>query len=162
MSSKLLLSALMLGLMGSSPVEAAKEKEVVSRLVVVRVVTPEGEAIPNAWVRIPGTEGRRMVDRNGEWEADMLYTLEGDELHFTRGAVIDFSISAPGYQSLTARYKVRGRGNIVTVPLERMPQLQFVDDDDAELMIQWFQRTAHDEPVPQQTTPPEPKEAPAE
>ena len=128
--------------------DAKKEKEVVPRLVVVRVVTTDGAPIPNAWVRIPGTEGRRMVDRNGEWEAEMLYTLEGEEMFFSRGSVIDFSISAPGYQSLAARYKVRGRGNVVTVPLARMPQMNFVDDDDAELMIQWFQRTAHDTPVP--------------
>lgn len=131
-----------------SVADAKKEKEVVARLVVVRVVTTDGEPIPNAWVRIPGTEGRRMVDRNGEWEAEMLYTLEGEEMFFSRGSVIDFSISAPGFQSLAARYKVRGRGNVVTIPLERMPQRNFVDDDDADLMIQWFQRTAHDTPVP--------------
>ncbi len=40
--------------------------------VIVRVIDIIGNPIPNAWVRLPDTEGRRMVDASGKWEANSM------------------------------------------------------------------------------------------
>jgi len=109
--------------------------------VIVRVIDVLGAPIPNAWVRLPDTEGRRMVDASGKWEASSIYELDGSERVFVKGMILNFTISAPGYTSRSVEYEVRGRRNLITIPLETMQDPDFNQENDQELMIRWFQRT---------------------
>ena len=112
-----------------------------AKLITVRVMDQNGEPIPNAWVRLPQTEGRRMVDELGKWQAKSLYELDGRERHFLKGMVLDFTISAPGYTSRSVAYEVQRNRNLISVQLRPMQHniLDGVNDDD--LMIRWFKRT---------------------
>jgi len=101
----------------------------------------QGLPIQNAWVRLPQTEGRRMVDETGKWQSSSLYDLDGNEIFFTKGKILDFTISAPGYTSRSVAYEVRGRRNLITVQLEPMVHAVIDDENDENLMIRWFQRT---------------------
>jgi hypothetical protein len=113
------------------------------RPVTIHVINEQGEPIPNATVRVPGTEGTRLVNRNGEWTQSMLYTVEGDEYPFQKNEFIEFVITAPEYHAGSIRYRVRGRYNYVEVALRRMPPptAALLDEDDRDLLIRWFQRT---------------------
>lgn len=128
-----------LGIMTLSAPSAANEDD--AKLITVRVVDNAALPIQNAWVRLPQTEGRRMVDETGKWQAKSLYELDGRERYFLPGMVLDFTISAPGYTSRSVAYEVQKRRNLLTVQLEPMtvPILDAENDDD--LMIRWFQRT---------------------
>jgi len=112
-----------------------------AKLVAVRVLDTMGNPIPNAWVRLPETEGRRMVDEFGKWQAKSLYELDGNELFFLRGMTLDFTISAPGYTSRSVAYEVQKRRNLITVSLQPMTHKILEEGEDNDLMIRWFQRT---------------------
>lgn len=126
-------------LSASSPAIAADK----GRPVTIRVVDSMGVPIVNAKVRVPGTEGKTQVNRNGEWTETMLYTIEGDEYVFEKNSWIEFNISAPEFHARSVKYRIRGRMNYVEVALRKMPEptkpLEEVDDQD--LLIRWFQRT---------------------
>jgi hypothetical protein len=119
----------------------ASANEEDAKLITVRVLNETGEAIPNAWVRLPQTEGRRMVDEIGRWQAKSLYELDGRERFFMTGMMLDFTISAPGYTSRSVTYEVRKRRNLITVSLAPMQHAILDDENDQDLMIRWFQRT---------------------
>lgn len=112
-----------------------------AKVVAVRVLDKAGNPIPNAWVRLPETEGRRMVDEFGKWQAKSLYELDGNELFFLKGMTLDFTISAPGYTSRSVAYEVQKRRNLITVSLEPMKHKILENSEDNDLMIRWFQRT---------------------
>lgn len=114
--------------------------------VTVVVVDPVGEPIPNAWVRIPDTEGRRRVDpSNGRWTASSVYGFDGSEIIFKKSMILDLTISAPGYQARTVQYRVAKRRNVVTVSLPPLEEIDLGEESDEELVIRWFQRTDFEE-----------------
>lgn len=134
------ITGFLLAIAASSSALAA---EVKVKPVSITVIDLQGKAIPNAWVRIPETEGRRMVDpATGEWAADMLYRVDGSEMQFVKGTVLDLTISAPGYRAATVMYEIRGRKNELEIRLSPMDNEPVVDDDN-DPMVQWFKRTDH-------------------
>ena len=112
-----------------------------AKLITVRVMDQNGEPIPNAWVRLPQTEGRRMVDELGKWQAKSLYELDGRERFFLKGMVLDFTISAPGYTSRSVAYSVQRNRNLISVELRPMQHNILDGVNDEDLMIRWFKRT---------------------
>ena len=130
---------LMASLTLSMPALANDEDD--AKLVTVRVMDQNGAPIPNAWVRLPQTEGRRMVDELGKWQAKSLYELDGRERFFLKGMVLDFTISAPGYTSRSVAYEVQRKRNLVSVQLRPMEHNILDGENDEDLMIRWFKRT---------------------
>jgi len=130
------LAAILLPLLFAlAGVAQAKDEE--GMLVEVQVVDAGGHAIPNAWVRVPDTEGRRSVSpQTGVWSARYLYSFDGVEVYFKRGEVLEMTISAPGYQARVARYRVRRGKNELHVVLDKLPAEQAQADSD----ISWFRR----------------------
>ncbi len=120
----------------------AVAQEEVGIAVTVAVIDQAGTPIPDAWVRVPNTEGRRRVEpATGQWTATSVLGSDGTEVPFKRGMFLDLTISAPGYSARTVQYEVAKRHNVVTVPLEPMDDPDYSDENDTELMIRWFQRT---------------------
>ena len=69
-----------------------------------------GQPIPNAWVRVPGYEGRRDVEpETGVWETSTLYRNDGAAMIFTKGMDIEFNVTAPGFVPARVAYRVRPR-----------------------------------------------------
>ncbi|MFK7926825.1 MAG: hypothetical protein AB8H79_01460 [Myxococcota bacterium] len=136
-------SLILAGLAGSSAAQAAGK----GRPVTVRVVDVDGQALPNAVVRVPKTEGKTRVNRNGEWTESMLYTTDGDEFTFAKNEWLVFNISAPGFHARPVKYKVRGRKNYVEIALRPMPEptAPLAESADQDLLIRWFQRTEIEE-----------------
>ena len=127
---------LMLGLVLSAPAFAAQKPQIIT----VAVTDMEGDPILSAWVRLPETEGRRNVDpETGVWEASMLYTYDGRPMVFIKGMKLVLTISAPGYINRKVFYEVRSRANNLAIQLEEMPEQQVVEEEEDELMIDWFQ-----------------------
>lgn len=126
-----------------TPASAGDEED--AKLITVRVLDGAGAPIPNAWVRLPQTEGRRMVDEVGRWQAKSLYELDGRERFFLKGMTLDLTISAPGYTSRSVAYEVRNRRNLITVQLDPMNLSILDEENDEDLMIRWFQRTYVDD-----------------
>lgn len=141
----------------AGPVAQAKDKEE-GMLVSVAVVDEQGRPIPNAWVRVPDTEGRRLVDpETGVWATRYLYAYDGMEIFFERGMVLELTISAPGYSSRLARYRVRGGKNQLTVELSKLPE----EEADADTQITWFRKSLPPDQVGPEVgsgTPPAPPE----
>lgn len=135
------------GLALSSAVDVAAAAETKGRPVTIRVVDQFGMPIVNARVRVPGTEGKTLVDGNGEWTESMLYTVEGDEFVFKKKDFIEFNISAPKYYARAVRYEVKGNMNYVEVALRAMPEptAPLTTQDDRDMLIRWFQRTEVEE-----------------
>lgn len=107
-------------------------------LVRITVVDTEERPIPNAWVRVPDTEGRRIVDpETGIWESRYLYAYDGMEIFFERRMTLEFTISAPGHATRVARYRVRGGKNQLTVVL---PDLT-TDTAEVDTDVIWFRRS---------------------
>jgi len=105
----------------------------------VHVKDSEGKPIPNAWVRIPDTEGRRQVSsETGIWEASMLYRYDGDILFFLRGDIVNLTVSAPGYQAQALIYTIRPRRNEFEVQLQAMLKAEAAVEADEELSIEWL------------------------
>jgi hypothetical protein len=123
----------------ASSAHAADKPQIIS----VVVSDQAGVPIPNAWVRVPETEGRRIVDaETGRWEASMLYSYDGTPVVFVRGMMVDLTVSAPGYQPRRLLYEVEPRGNELLISLEVMPEREVVDTTvaDEELVIDWFSK----------------------
>ena len=140
--SRIAALALALGLASTA---AAAEKP---QIVTIEVKDAAGLPIESAWVRLPGTEGRRNVEPlSGIWEASMLYTYEGDPVIFTKGMELNLTVSAPGYVSKNILYTVAARRNLVSIVLDPMEEREIVEDPDDEsaLMIRWFERSRDDE-----------------
>ena len=112
------------------------------QIVAVTVTDMEGKPVPNAWVRIPETEGRRAVDpTSGIWEASMLYRYDGEPMVFTRGMNLELSVSAPGYLTQVIAFEVRARRNELPVQLEKMPEQEILPDGletDEDVLLEWF------------------------
>ena len=113
------------------------------QIVTVAVVDEQGEPIPNAWVRVHQTEGRRSVDPDsGLWEASTLYRYDGSPLVFVKGMAVEFTVSAPGFRAVRLQYEVRSRRNYLQVALDVLPQQPILTDGPSSteaLMYEWFQ-----------------------
>ena len=98
--------------------------------------------VPNAWVRIPETEGRRTVEaQTGIWEASMLYRFDGQPLVFTKGMTLLITVSAPGYRAQSFEFEVRARKNELPVMLEKMPEQEILQEgleSEDEVLLDWF------------------------
>jgi len=150
LARSLVLAGLALALV--SPALAKGDK---GRPVTIRVVDEQGQPIPNATVRVPGTEGKRRVTRAGEWTESMLYTVDGDEFVFRKNEFVEFHVAAPEFHARSIKYRVRGRMNYVQVALKAMPPpaASLAAEANSELLVRWFQRTAVDEPVDEARAP---------
>lgn len=135
--TSLAATALAAGLV--APLSARAERP---QIVAVTVTDVDGKPIPNAWVRIPNTEGRRTVEPStGLWEASMLYGFDGEPLVFTRGMVLQLSVSAPGYLTQIIEFEVRARRNELPITLEKMPEQEILPDGletDEDVLLEWF------------------------
>ncbi|MFT4622597.1 MAG: hypothetical protein ACI8PZ_001253 [Myxococcota bacterium] len=133
-------------LLASSSLAMAGEKP---QIVTIEVKDQVGAPVESAWVRLPGTEGRRNVEPlSGVWEASMLYTYEGAPVIFTKGMELNLTVSAPGYVSQNILYTVAPRRNFISIALEPMEEREIVehaDDDGGSLMIRWFERSQEDD-----------------
>ena len=132
---RVVLAALLAGLLVGPAVSEARRPKLLS----VHVKDVEGRPIPNAWVRIPDTEGRRQVaPKTGIWEASMLYRYDGDILFFLRGDIVNLTVSAPGYQAQALIYTIRPRRNEFDVHLATMVKAESAVESDEELAIEWL------------------------
>ena len=133
-----LLSLSLLSAVLASPEARAERPQILS----VSVTDSSGQVIPNAWVRVPDTEGRRAVDpTTGLWEASMLYRYDGEPLVFTKGMTLIVTVSAPGYLAQTFEYALRARRNELPVVLEPMPEQAILPDGletDEQVLLDWF------------------------
>jgi hypothetical protein len=132
------VALLALALLTAAPAAYAERPQILA----VTVTDTAGAPVPNAWVRIPQTEGRRAVDpTTGIWEASMLYTYAGEPLVFTKGMTLEVSISAPGYLTQTFLFEVRARRNELPVQLVPMPEPEMLPDgleSDEDALLDWF------------------------
>lgn len=127
---------LLLSMLYNTPASAARPQ-----IVSVVITDPSGAPIPNAWVRIPRTEGRRTVEpATGLWEASTVYRYDGSPLVFTRGLRLELTVSAPGYHTQRLSVAVRSRRNLLPVQLQPMaqPVLFTVHEDRDQLMGEWL------------------------
>ena len=132
---RVVLASLLAGLLVGPTVSEARRPKLLS----VHVKDVEGRPIPNAWVRIPDTEGRRQVaPKTGIWEASMLYRYDGDILFFLRGDIVNLTVSAPGYQAQALIYTIRPRRNEFDVHLATMVKAESAVESDEELAIEWL------------------------
>lgn len=133
-----LTNLLFVSLLGS-PAAMAQEAGIP---VTVQVLSEDGLPIRNAWVRLPDTEGRRLVEReSGEWTASMLYdAIDGSEIMFQVGTLLDMTVSAPGYSSRRFQYTVAKRRNYVVVELSALTVPDYSTESPDN--INWFQRTS--------------------
>ena len=70
------------------------------RVVTVVVQDPEGDPIPNAWVRVPGTERERAVEHDtGVWERALVYEADGSPRIFHKGMELPLT-SIPSFWKL--------------------------------------------------------------
>ena len=147
--------ALLLAVPGSGLAASDDDEGVPVRITVV---DPEERPIPHAWVRVPDTEGGRLVDpETGVWEARYLYAYDGMEIFFERGMTLEFTISAPGHATRVARYKIRGGKNQLTVVLPDLDEAS----EEADTNVTWFRRTPTRPPEPRPEPEPTPPADPA-
>lgn len=112
------------------------------QIIAVTVTDTDGSVVPNAWVRIPETEGRRTVEpTTGIWEASMLYRFDGQPLVFTKGMTLLITVSAPGYRAQSFEFEVRARKNELPVALEKMPEQEILQEgleSEEDVLLDWF------------------------
>lgn len=89
------------------------------------------EPIKTAKVRNPKEKEPHAVNAdNGVWKGDVLYLPDGQEVFFAKGMVLEFEISAPGYENAKVQYEMRKRKNKIVVPLNKMEiDIMEIDDD---------------------------------
>jgi len=105
--------------------------------VTVRVLDTAGVPIPTAVVRHPKEEDRHRVNTElGTWTGSVLYMPDGSELIFEKGMLLEFEVSAPGYQNQRVTYEMRKRKNEFDVFLEKM-QIDMTDEDPEDIVIQF-------------------------
>lgn len=96
-----------------------------------------GKIIPTAVVRHPmEAERHRVNTETGRWTEKVLYMSDGSELLFTKGMVLNFEVSAPGYANENVAYIVRKRNNVIPVSLTKM-ELSLDDDLESDPSIQF-------------------------
>lgn len=96
--------------------------------VEIRVLDPDGQAIPTAVVRHPEEQERHPVNTiTGAYTTDVLFLPDGSEILFTKGLDLEFEVSAPGFVTATVHHVVRKRRNVIAVTLEKM-ELNLLDD----------------------------------
>ena len=89
--------------------------------VTVEVLGVEGEVIPTAVVRHPDEKEQHKVNtETGRWTERVLYMTDGSEFIFTKGEILAFEVSAPGYKNETVTYVVRKRKNLISVRLDKL------------------------------------------
>ena len=115
------------------------QAEEVGVLVTVQVVDITGVPIPTAVVRHPKEEDRHRVNTaTGEYSTSVLYMPNGDELIFEKGMMLEFEVSAPGYNNNHVQYLVKKRKNVFQVPLEKMAlDLDSEEDEMDDPVIQF-------------------------
>lgn len=105
--------------------------------VTVRVLDNAGMPIPTAVVRHPKEEDRHRVNTElGTWTGSVLYLPDGTELIFDKGMILEFEVSAPGYQNQRVSYEMRKRKNEFDVVLEKM-DIDMSDEDPEDIVIQF-------------------------
>ncbi|MBN2798397.1 MAG: hypothetical protein JXX28_04555 [Deltaproteobacteria bacterium] len=125
---------LILSLALSSPAVAGSD----GLKLAIYVADGAGVPIPTAVIRHVEEGDRHAVNRRtGGWMADRLYLAEGQELVFERGSMLEFEISAPGYETAHVIYSMRKRKNRLTVTLAQMEEL-VNDSEDVDPVIQFF------------------------
>ena len=126
-----------LALLLVSPIAAAQDEGIP---VTVQVMDAAGKPIATASIRHPEEEAKHRVNtETGEWTDQVLYMPNGDELLFTKGLVLEFEISASGYNNAHVKYEVRKRKNVVPVVLTEMALL--TEDDEMEEPTTGFGRS---------------------
>jgi hypothetical protein len=126
-------TAAFLALTGPS---AMAQEEGIPVAVEVKDATTD-KIIPTAVVRHPmEAERHRVNTETGRWTEKVLYMSDGSELLFTKGMVLNFEVSAPGYSNASVAYVVRKRNNIIPVYLNKM-ELSLDDDLDSDPNIQF-------------------------
>lgn len=105
--------------------------------VTVRVLDMEGNPVRTAVVRHPKEEDRHRVNTElGTWTGSVLYMPDGSELIFEKGMILEFEVSAPGYQNKRVEYEMRKRKNEFDVFLEKM-EIDMTDEDPEDIVIQF-------------------------
>lgn len=106
--------------------------------VTVQVLDAETQLpIPTAVVRNPQEEERHRVNRElGTWTGDVFYMPDGTEVKFTKGATLQFEVSAPGYVNQIVGYTVRKRRNEFPVFLQKM-EVDLTEENPDDVMIQF-------------------------
>lgn len=95
------------------------------------------EIIQTAVVRHPEEAERHRVNvENGQWVDKVLYLNDGSELFFTKGMLLTFEVSAPGYKNAEVNYLVRKRKNKIPVFLTKL-ELRLDDDLESDPNIQF-------------------------
>ena len=138
MIRKNVLGSMLLGAaLTLAPPAMAKDQDAGIK-VTVRVLDAEtGLPIPTAVVRHPREQERHRVNTDtGSWGDSVLYLPDGSELRFTKGMVLDFEITAPGYNYVHYSYTVRKRRNEFDVHLQKM-DVDMSDEDPEDVMIQF-------------------------
>jgi hypothetical protein len=106
--------------------------------VTVQVLDAETQApISTAVVRNPQEEERHRVNRElGTWVGTRFYMPDGTEVKFTKGATLQFEVSAPGYVNQIVGYTVRKRRNEFPVYLQKM-EVDLTEENPDDVMIQF-------------------------
>lgn len=95
------------------------------------------EIVPTAVVRHPDEAERHRVNvENGQWVDKVLYLSDGSELFFTKGMLLSFEVSAPGYMNEPVNYLVRKRKNKIPVFLKPL-ELSLEDDHENDPSVQF-------------------------
>lgn len=104
----------------AAPAAHAKDEEE-GIYVTLRVTDAEGKPIPTATVRNTQEQERHRVNADtGEFPINVFYLPDGSEVLITKGSMLTFEISAPGYQNFKFSYVVRKHKNLVPVVLQPM------------------------------------------
>ncbi len=119
--------------------------EDVGVMVTVQVVDAAGLPIPTAVVRHPKEEDRHRVNTaTGEYETSVLYMPNGDEMIFEKGMLLEFEVSAPGYNNAHIEFVVKKRKNVFPVRLEKMALDLDTEEDEMDDPVIQFGR---DKPI---------------
>ena len=123
-------------LLGPATASAKEEEDGIP--VTVQVFDAETQQpVPTAVVRNPQEEERHRVNRElGTWTGSVFYMPDGTEVKFTKGATLQFEISAPGYVNQVVGYTVRKRRNEFPVFLQKM-EVDLTEENPDDVMIQF-------------------------
>ena len=146
MRSQLTLGALtMLGAMVATPAWAGGEECQGDGVpVTIEVLDMTGQPIPTAKVRHVDEKYLHPVNAaTGRWTDCVLYMPNGDELVFEKGMLLEFEVSAPGYENKRFGYPVKKRKNLGSVQLEAM-KLDLQNDEEMDDPVIQFGR---DKPI---------------
>lgn len=132
------LSAVVLSLLvGAQAVNTAHAAEEGIPVTVRVLDSATGLPVPTAVVRHPKEQDRHRVNtESGSWTGDVMYMPDGSELFFTKGMILEFEVSAPGYINQRRSYTVRKRRNEIEIFLQKMA-IDMSDEDPEDITIQF-------------------------